>query len=142
MTDAPVAETSTSVPTEAIPTTRKLPLGVQPWMMAAALGLGAGVVLGIRLGQLLRGPVLPARAECPECARRDQEKAKAQALADAARAQHAPPVSTIPEGVVPPATPAAPATEPEPVVTRQFSAQAIPEPVTVAAGDGSVPDDG
>ena len=115
MTDTPA-----SVP-EADPTiTKKLPFGVEPWMLAAAIGLGAGVLLGVRLGQLLRGPQLPQRQPCPECARRTKVEAEARAM----RAAHAPPVGDVPEGVTapPPAEPAAPMPEP-----ATFSAQAIPD---------------
>lgn len=103
--------------TVSAPEKTKLPMGFQPWMIAAALALGAGVVIGIKLGQALRGPQLPVRQPCADCARRTMEAAREAAAAAAAAPRPAPPVVQVPE---PPAT-NGPQPDPEPIPS--FSAQ-------------------
>ena len=92
---------------EAKPTT---PFGIAPWMFAAALGIGAGVVIGLRLAQMMRPPNLPPRA-CAEC----DERHKAEALEVLAR------------HMAPPSTMVAPPVVPRPDPTSQFSAQDLPD---------------
>ena len=40
------------------------------WAVVAALALGLGVVVGVRVARLLSPPRLPAREDCPDCAKR------------------------------------------------------------------------
>lgn len=125
-------------------------LPVETWQVAAALGLGIGVVVGIRVAHLLRPAKLPAHQPCPNCEQRRVKKAvemeaaaHAQALAHnllSSRSEH-PPMATVRHA--PPIT--ADPTREEEGAGRSFSAQAIPEPtgepeppVEVAVGDGAL----
>lgn len=50
---------------------------MQPWMYAAAAGLGLGVLVGMRLSKMFGAPSLPPVRQCADCERRIAEHARA-----------------------------------------------------------------
>ena len=103
------------VPVPDAPAKRKLPF--EPWMIAAAVGLGAGVIVGLRVSQLFKPPQLPTRSPCPECEQRRLAGPGGGGQSVTVTKPPAPPV-IVPDEIV-----------------REFSAQALPtdaEPIAMA----------
>lgn len=118
MRDVADAPTDSAPVPAAPPEGKGAPFGLEPWMLAGALGFGAGVAVGLRLSRLLSPPPVPGRVP-PPCAECERRRRIVQVHEQPPPAPVAPPVG---ESVVPTLVDSQTAVN---GAAREFSAQSV-----------------